>query len=157
MNQNRKLLVDRLKGYGVCNECVHRAKHNCPGYPCRLIEDIKSAADLLKTDDAPIKPLTLEELIALNDEGNCNNEYNPIFVETKKMAYGVKNGSWIIAGPRSIRTDMRFKPMRYFVDAHIVNLDSTEYGQTWRCWPSKPSAEERAATPWREAEHERQP
>ena len=34
------------------------------------------------------------------------------------------------------------------IKLHASLLDGEEYGETWRCWPQRPTDEQREATPW---------
>lgn len=85
--------------------------------------------------EAPVKPMTLEELHALIDAGDEVVIYCEARDDDRAYVH-------ICAGELIISSD-----------GDIIAKDRlvyATYGKTWRAWASRPTDEERAAAPWEE-------
>ena len=94
----------------------------------RIVEWVDDALDMLKTQQPRV--MTLEEALG-GDE--C-------WIEGRSGACGY--GDALLTGDGE-RVD-------FYRPHSIDTLDFYEYGLSWRCWTSRPTDEQREATPWKD-------
>ena len=115
-------------------ECVQCGAHSPMSYDHdgTEVSAINAAlAAALRRYEPPVRPLTLEELIDSTD--------GPVYIESQKREDLIGKFTAAVTCHRII-----------WSDGTESNLD--RYGKTWRCWPRKPTDEEREAAGWEDAE-----
>ena len=113
---------------GKCRHCGAMTPAAYGRTPDEAVEKFFVAA--LRRYEPPVKPLTLEELINLTDD--------PVYIESQKREGLIGKFTAALTCHRII-----------WSDGTESNLD--RYGKTWRCWPRKPTDEEREAYGWEDA------
>ena len=103
----------------------------------KAIENARAAA--LRRYTPPIKPMTLEELMAAYDAREDHvwpYEARPpfLFLDSHIVA---NDNCWI---PWCL--------VREMVETGYRKYTRESYGKTWRCWERKPTDEERSAAEW---------
>ena len=130
-----------IKGLERCTQPIRECAYDCP-YSCKeyIYEDCRdvlmaNAIALLKAQEPRV--MTLEEIIERKDSDAVWVEHMdgkmivqpavllPSFLDTDKDCIHFAS-SWRTCGSYSRRS----------------------YGTKWRCWTSRPTAEQREATPW---------
>lgn len=86
---------------------------------------------LLKAQEARV--MTLEEVKTLE-------ENTPLYIEQCDGLHGWDVYSGVESGTNDIMTGAPWAVAEYWV--------WSEYGDTWRCWTSRPTDEQMEATPW---------
>lgn len=129
-NAELKTYRDNLRGDTFAAMCQ---KTDCPGRTYRKRATLKAAIEAWNRRAEPEnRVLTLEEATGSED---------PVWLETRKT---------LRVTDVCIAADFRYAEV-YTTGSRIpylMLLDS--YGQTWRCWLRKPTAEEMANMPWEE-------
>ena len=133
----------RCESYGYCED------KQCPYYECTgCLELLRSdALELLKAHEPRV--MTLEEV--------KNNVDNPCWFESHGTYMGYE-GFWIIPYAFTAWETMYYVfPLMQINergDSHYSELGLPAYNKTWRCWTSRPTDEQREATPWVETPKE---
>ena len=126
------------------DSCPYKADRNPFEVICkdRVMEDALALIHQLEAKlaeyEKPLVPLTLEEAKALRgvwieDDGCCWGDDEP----HPAMWDGRVNGHF-----------HQFIDEHYSEEEEHVYFEETEYNKTWRCWPRKPTDEEREAAMW---------
>ena len=143
MKTPEKIKKGLLCGSGVfvpCKECAYRNVRECNN-----VADADALAYIDKLEaklaeyDKPLVPMTFEETYKAD---YCYIEYNTL--ETMKP-YIVVVGS-MAANSRNERIVGIYE----FGETleNCLKLRGEDYGKIWRCWPQKPTDEERKAAKW---------
>ena len=131
---------DALFGaYCHCERCGATSPHGKGHTEGEAIAD----AIRLAQQGPALKPLMLREAWELNDRKE------PLWVESNFE--GEWHGLYPIQG--WIVSLGLFNPLR---DPDALNFREKQYGKMWRCWPYKPSEEQRRDAPWDGDEHHEQ-
>jgi len=139
---------------GPCGCCPYR-RDNSSGCIPHKSSDALAYIEQLETKVAeyerPILPLTLDEVI----EKSKNVSDNVVWLESPDKEYGYDDTECV---PALLSNFSRvgasgIQYVRFLVwPKHEVIFpanDEINYGRTWRCWPRKPTDEERGAAEWR--------
>lgn len=117
---------------GGCDVCPYDSFKDCPGSHPTPETLMKDALALLKAQEPRV--MTLEEVLALPYD-------TPIYIENCDYLCG-----WdIFAGitkddDNDVVTGALWSTTEYW--------PQDKYGDTWRCWTSRPTDEQREAIPW---------
>ena len=135
--------LERCTGEVDCDREIH---HNyCPYWNNGCFEYlIRDALSLLKSQEPRV--MTLEEL--------WHMEHKPVYLERKNSRLYITEPSIVL------KTEQRYIPS--LGDSYILMRENKihdkywacGYNITWRCWTSRPTDEQRAATPWSELKKE---
>lgn len=123
-------------GFFHCESCGWESPTGFGDTKKEAEENARQAA--LRRYEPPIRPMTLEELEADSYCYPCWIEdviYRPLFPEVLDKDSTGYFGKIDAAN---------HKMVDYFMPK--------EYGKTWRCWPRRPTDEEREAAGWEDAE-----
>lgn len=111
----------------ACRDCAYDAGH--PYNECVEMM-LKDALALLKAQKP--RAMTWEELSALPFD-------TPVVIEENNDECG-----WNVFCGIEEESDVCFCGFKATADYY----DLEEYGESWRCWTSRPTDEQREATPW---------
>lgn len=118
--------LGRCESYGYCDD------KRCPYYEnTRCLESLrKDALELLKAQEPMV--MTLEELSALPFD-------TPVVIEEINDECG-----WNVFYGIDEENDVCFCGFKASADYY----DLEEYGESWRCWTSRPTDKQRKAVKW---------
>lgn len=119
-------------------ENASAAIRECAEAKAWFLEQIKVYADKLAEYERPNKPLTIEEIEAEYERTVPVGIDCAYVVEFREDEYVTRclidrMGSVIVAAWNCEAMDLQFE---------------CDYGKTWRCWPRRPTEEERKAAEW---------
>lgn len=116
-----------------CTDCPYWVCGDTVSLPVRLIEDIRA---LLKAQEPRV--MTAEDMWKL--------KFNDTVIIEQKIP------SLLI--PAIVRDNIKYDDALEVLQVvtastnGTANADYEYYGKTWRCWTSRPTDEQREATPW---------
>ena len=131
----------------ACDSCPYKADKNPFDVICkdRVMEDALALIHQLEAKIAeykkPLVPLTFEEAYGAD---YCYIEFS---VQEIPRPYVVMIGSMTANGEN--KKIVRIYEFGEDVE-RCLKLRGEDYGKTWRCWPRKPTDEERKAAKWDE-------
>jgi len=113
-------------------EGLERILHSGKMYDAHLVIDTCEAAIILPKAQEP-RVMTLEEVKELHPDDD-------VYIERISSITGV-HYIYAMTVWRVVSKSIKFCPDN-------ATLWFSEYGETWRCWTSRPTDEQREATPW---------
>ena len=119
-------------GFGDCKNCPYDREITLEGGVCECCHDLMSdALAMLKAQEPRV--MTLDEIDCVQ-EHNCEY-YTESLIEPNmgyaRISYDGIGDMCIIKGT-----------------IYDIWEDMYDYNKTWRCWTSRPTDEQREATPW---------
>lgn len=118
---------------GICNVLTASGKEYCPYWENNdncMLELLNDALSLLKAQEPRV--MTMEELSELPID-------TPVFCEENNDECG-----WNVFYGIDEEKDVCFCGFKASADYYSLE----EYGESWRCWTSRPADSERKNTPW---------
>ena len=147
--------LDECTRLGGCAACPYFFYHTMARCAPKLAADaltyIRELEAKLAEYEKPLAPMTLEEVLEKSKDVSDNviwlespDEEDPN--EMDCLPALVSN----LANFRANRIGIEYARFLMWPDEHVLFpvTDGTEYGKRWRCWPRKPTDEERKAAKW---------
>lgn len=128
-------------GYSLVNDSVVECTNaKCEFINCRelcLEWLLRNALSLLKAQEPRV--MTLEEVKAMDRLTYCVIEPHSKVI---KNTFNAEYGGIVTLGTEN------FLDFGLYGDTNRYRRTESGYGKTWRCWTSRPTDEQREATPW---------
>lgn len=134
------------------NGCLYGAFDKCT---TAMMEDalalIRQLEAKLAEYEKPLVPMTFEDVI----EKSKRIDDNAIWLEQPDEEYGYDDTDCIpalVSNFANYRTEIQYLLFLVWPKREIIFPVAEKgcYGKTWRCWPRKPTDEERKAVKWDE-------